>query len=97
MASSAAMSRVVTDIPKPKSMVRAKRWSDEVENAYRFQTAGYRDEIEYRIIKQKEAERWPVSPGYVKKLQRRDGTFYYYNRKRECQDKEVHKIKLYQY
>ncbi|XP_076819450.1 meiosis expressed gene 1 protein homolog [Clavelina lepadiformis] len=85
------------DGPKPKSMVRAKRWDDEVENAYRFQTAGYRDEIEYKIIKKTEAERWPVGPGYVKKLQRRDGTFYYYNRKRECQDKEVHKIKLYQY
>uniref|UniRef100_H2YMI6 Meiosis expressed gene 1 protein homolog n=1 Tax=Ciona savignyi TaxID=51511 RepID=H2YMI6_CIOSA len=85
------------DGPKPKSMVRAKRWSEEVENAFRFQTAGYRDEIEYKIIKKSEPERWTVEPGYVKKLQRRDGTYYYYNRARECQDKEVHKIKLYQY
>lgn len=96
MASSTAISKGPIG-PKPKSMVRAKRWNDEVENAFRFQTAGYRDEIEYRIIKKIEAERWPISPCYVKKLQRRDGTFYYYNRSRECQDKEVHKIKLYQY
>lgn len=63
---------------------------------FRFQAAGYRDELEYQIVNKAEAERWPCS-GYVKKLQRKDGTFYYYNRARECQDKEVHKIKLYKY
>lgn len=94
MASAATM---IGDGPKPKSMVRAKSWNDEVENAFRFQVAGYRDEIEYKLITNNEAERWPKHPGYVKKLVRRDGTFYYFNRARECQDKEVHKIKLYQY
>merc|ERR550534_3114893 len=29
-----------------------------------------------------EVDRWPET-GYVKKLQRRDGCFYYYNRQRE--------------
>jgi len=96
MASAAAINRI-GDGPKPKSMVRAKHWSDEVENAFRFQAAGYRDEIEYKTITKVEPDRWPKQPGYVKKLQRRDGTFYYFNRARECQDKEVHKIKLYQY
>lgn len=39
---------------KPKSMSRAKQWTGEVENLYRFQQAGYRDELEYRQIKQVE-------------------------------------------
>ncbi|KAF7246625.1 hypothetical protein EYD10_07503 [Varanus komodoensis] len=41
-------------------------------------------------------ERWPET-GFVKKLQRRDNTFYYYDRERECEDKEVHKVKVYAY
>ncbi|KAI4890095.1 hypothetical protein NFI96_026334 [Prochilodus magdalenae] len=81
---------------KPKSMSRAKQWTDEVENLYRFQQAGYRDEMEYRQITQLEIDRWPET-GFVKKLQRRDNTFYYYNRKRECEDREVHKVKVYAY
>lgn len=32
---------------KPKSMKRPKRWSDEVEENYRFQLAGYRDRYDY--------------------------------------------------
>ncbi|XP_061107446.1 meiosis expressed gene 1 protein homolog isoform X1 [Conger conger] len=82
---------------RPKAMSRAKQWTDEVENLYRFQQAGYRDELEYKQIKQVEMiDRWPET-GFVKKLQRRDNTFYYYNRKRECEDKEVHKVKVYAY
>lgn len=41
-------------------------------------------------------DRWPDT-GFVKKLQRRDNTFYYYNRKRECEDREVNKVKVYAY
>lgn len=37
---------------KPKSMHRAKIWSNDVENLYRFQQAGYRDEVEYKQVKQ---------------------------------------------
>ncbi|NWI43967.1 MEIG1 protein, partial [Picathartes gymnocephalus] len=82
---------------KPKSMHRAKIWSDDVENLYRFQQAGYRDEVEYKQVKQvDEVEFWPET-GFVKKLQRRDNTFYYYNRQRECEDKDVHKVKVYVY
>ncbi|KAM3858892.1 meiosis expressed gene 1 protein homolog [Diretmus argenteus] len=82
---------------KPKSMSRAKEWTAEVENLYRFQQAGYRDELEYRQIKYGAlVDKWPES-GFVKKLQRRDETFYYYNRKRECQDKELRKVKVYVY
>ncbi len=39
---------------KPKSTSRAKQWTGEIENLYRFQQAGYRDEQEYRQIKQVE-------------------------------------------
>ncbi|XP_018611227.1 meiosis expressed gene 1 protein homolog [Scleropages formosus] len=82
---------------KPKSMSRAKQWTGEVENLYRFQQAGYRDELEYKQVKQVERiDRWPET-GFVKKLQRRDNTFYYYNRKRECDDRDVHKVKVYTY
>ncbi|XP_077194112.1 meiosis expressed gene 1 protein homolog isoform X2 [Paroedura picta] len=82
---------------KPKSIRRAKTWSDEVENLYRFQQAGYRDEIEYKQVKHVSVvEMWPET-GFVKKLQRRDNTFYYYDKERECEDKEVHKVKVYAY
>ncbi|KAF4079806.1 hypothetical protein AMELA_G00182470 [Ameiurus melas] len=78
---------------QPKSMSRARQWTDVVENLYRFQEAGYRDELEYRQIKQVEIDRWPET-GFVKKLQRRDNTFYYYSRKRECEDRDVYKVKV---
>ena len=35
------------DFSSPKSMKRAKKWSDEVEEVYRFQLAGYRDRHDY--------------------------------------------------
>ncbi|NWR57857.1 MEIG1 protein, partial [Bucorvus abyssinicus] len=82
---------------KPKSEHQAENWSDHVENLYRFQLAGYRDEVEYKQVKQVDTvEYWPET-GFVKKLQRRDDTFYYYNKQRECEDKEVHKVKVYVY
>ena len=42
---------VAAALPKPKSMVRPRHWSEEVEEAYRFQLAGYRDRNEYLAIK----------------------------------------------
>ncbi|KAK7102498.1 meiosis expressed gene 1 protein homolog isoform X1 [Littorina saxatilis] len=84
-------------VMQPKSMMRPKVWDEEVEEAYRFQLAGYRDAIEYKQVKNTEhIDRWPHN-GYVKKLQRRDGCFYYYNKTRECPDKEIHKTKVYSY
>lgn len=38
-------------ILQPKSLIRPTHWSKEVENAYRFQLAGYRDELEYKHIR----------------------------------------------
>lgn len=43
-----------------------------------------------------QVDRWPHN-GYVKKLQRRDGCFYYYNKNRECSDKDVNRTKMYAY
>lgn len=84
--------------PQPTSMTRAKEWSVEAEEAYRFQTAGYRDEVEYKHLKQNaEVERWPHN-GYIKKLQRKgDGYWYYFNKTRELLDKDLQKCKLYVY
>ncbi|NXA47818.1 MEIG1 protein, partial [Nothocercus julius] len=82
---------------KPKSICHAKKWSDEIENLYRFQQAGYRDEVEYKQVKQVDTVECWAETGFVKKLQRRDNTFYYYNKQRECEDREVHKVKVYMY
>ena len=38
-------------IEQPKSLIRPKSWSAEVEDAYRFQLAGYRDEREYLAVR----------------------------------------------
>ena len=43
-----------------------------------------------------QVDRWP-SNGYVKKLKRRDGSFYYFNKGRECSDSDVHRTKIYAY
>ncbi|CAL8242439.1 unnamed protein product [Merluccius merluccius] len=84
-------------VTQPKSMSRAKSWTAEVENLYRFQEAGYRDELEYKQVKQiAMIDTWPES-GFVKKLQRRNNTFYYYSRQRECLEREVHKVMVYTY
>jgi len=41
-------------------------------------------------------ERWPHN-NYIKKLRRRDGYFYYYDKTRECPEKDLQKVKLYMY
>lgn len=41
-----------------------------------------------------QVDRWPHN-NYVKKLRRKDGRFYYYNKARECSEKDLPKVKLY--
>lgn len=78
-------------------MHRAKHWSNEVEEAYRFQLAGYKDEQEYlTLTRLPNVDRWPHN-NYVKKLRRKDGCFYYYNKTRECPEKDLSKVKMYIY
>ncbi|XP_021341197.1 meiosis expressed gene 1 protein homolog isoform X2 [Mizuhopecten yessoensis] len=82
---------------KPTKMVRPKHWDETVEEAYRFQTAGYRDAVEYQTLKPDfEVDRWPHN-GYIKKLVRKNGYYNYFNKERECPDKEIHKTKIYMY
>lgn len=44
-------------VEQPKSLIRPKSWSAEVENAYRFQLAGYRDEREYMAVTKTDVSR----------------------------------------
>jgi hypothetical protein len=44
---------VMSALTEPKSMTRAKQWSDEVEEAYRLQLAGYRDAKNNHVIEAK--------------------------------------------
>lgn len=84
----------------PNKMARAKQWTIEVENLFRFQSAGYRDEVEYM-----EMHAMPIywddddadSEHYVKSLQNKYGNYLYFRRSRECDDKYLNKIKLYTY
>jgi len=46
------MATSTLSLPQPKSLIRPTHWSKEVENAYRFQLAGYRDEMEYKRVRQ---------------------------------------------
>ena len=86
----------------PTRMVRAREWSDEVEEAYRFQEAGYRDEREALALGHPPIERWP-DLRLVRKLVTREslGTAaeskIYFSKRRECEDKDLSKVKLYAY
>ena len=44
------MATASLELSQPSGMTRAKHWSEEVENVYRFQLAGYKDEREYMVI-----------------------------------------------
>ena len=57
-----AASSGATNVPKPTGMERARVWSEEVEDAYRLQEAGYRDEVELLACGQPPAERWCPPP-----------------------------------
>ena len=83
---------------KPISMQRAKHWSIEVENAFRFQLAGFKDEEEYlSLLGNHEPELWDPE-GVIKCLRaKKTGYFMYFRRTRECEDKLLNRIILYQY
>merc|ERR1712142_167826 len=80
---------------KPIKMSRAKSWSQDVEEIWRFQDAGYRDQSEYDAFNpNQEITRW--ENGNIKKMQRKDGTWNYFDRERELFT-NFHKVKIYQY
>eukprot|EP00126_Sphaerothecum_destruens_P002948 Sdes_comp16367_c0_seq1m5721 len=89
----------VTNSFSSSSSTSFAEWSEVVEEAYRFQLAGYRNQAEYLEIHgsmEEQVSRWPHN-GYVKKLRKKNTPyFYYYDKTRECPDKEVQKIKVWE-
>ena len=78
---------------QPRSMVRAKSWDTQIENAFRYQIAGYRDEEECLPAPELLPE-----PGFVRCLvAKKTGFFMYFRQSRECSDKHLNKIKIYSY
>jgi len=83
-------------------MTRAREWSAEVENQYRLQEAGYRDETDALALGHPPVERWPDG-GLIRKLITREtlgkeaSSTLYFSKKRECEDKDINKVKLYAY
>jgi Meiosis-expressed len=81
--------------PQPVSMQRAKTWTVDVENAYRYQLAGFKDSNEYLAV-HPDPERWDT--GMVKCLRAKStGYFMYFRQTRECEDKHLNNVKLYVY
>ena len=86
-------------------MSRAREWSAEVEDAYRLQEAGYRDETEAVSLGHPPIERWPPPVGFIRKLITRETigkpegaqSTLYFSKRRECEDKSVNQVKLYTY
>ncbi|XP_065188998.1 meiosis expressed gene 1 protein homolog [Sycon ciliatum] len=82
--------------PRSKNMKRGIVWNEEVEDAFRFQLAGFRDATEYEHFHGGDLpDRWPN--GLVKVLKLKIGYFYCYNRNRECAHKDIHCTKIYSY
>lgn len=80
---------------KPTSMQRAKVWSLEVENAYRYQLAGFESETDYSATCTSAAVCWPES-GMIKCLMvKSTGYYMYFRQTRECEEKHLNKVKLY--
>ena len=81
---------------QPKKMSRAKSWSPEVENLFRYQSAGYRDATEYLMANER-PDFWPESM-FVRCLKSKDtACFMYFRQHRECIDSFLNKIKVYSY
>ena len=88
----------------PTRMTRAREWNAEVEDAYRMQEAGYKDESDAIALGHAPIERWPDG-GFIRKLVTKETlnnpakppSQLYFPKRRECEDKDVPKVKLYQY
>ena len=65
---------------EPIRMRRAKAWNVEVENAYRFQCAGWRSAEEYAQGEYADEISWFGDSGLVEKVQNRQGLFMYFKR-----------------
>ena len=81
---------------KPLSMQRAKVWSLQVENAFRYQLAGYTDESDYYTAYGAPAC-WSDNMMIKFLIVKLTGYFMYFRNARECEDKHLNKVKLYTY
>ena len=83
-------------------MSRAKRWTPEVEDAFRMQEAGYRGLEELAALGLEPPERWPES-GFIRKLQTRhslgtgERVLLYFRRAPECEPRYLNRVKLYRF
>jgi len=79
-------------------MERASAWSEEIENVFRLQEAGYRDLAEMLNLGEPEPARFPN--GFIKKLRSKQSiggapSYMYFSSKRECAETELNRVKLY--
>jgi hypothetical protein len=79
-------------------MVRASVWDERVENAYRLQEAGYRDLVELLQLGQPDPPTFPN--GLIRKVLSKQSlggppSYLYFSSKRECTDKDLNRVKLY--
>lgn len=89
---------IVRKLPtsKPLRMQRAKVWSLQVENAFRYQLAGYTDGSDYYTAYGAPAC-WSDSRMIKFLIVKLTGYFIYFRNARECEDKHLNKVKLYTY
>lgn len=81
---------------KPKKMVRCKTWDENVEAAFRYQSAGWRDTREY-LAANGEVTVW-AGTTWPKCLQIKGGADRcYFGKKRECADSLIPRVKLFSY
>ncbi|OQR91617.1 hypothetical protein THRCLA_22443 [Thraustotheca clavata] len=81
--------------PEPTKMYRPKEWSPEVEDAFRIQQTGWRDINDYKA-KYGEPERW--ENGFVRCTRvKANGYYTYWRSTRECEDKYLNKVKVFEY
>ncbi|CCI39511.1 unnamed protein product [Albugo candida] len=73
---------------------RPKEWSYQAEEAFRLQQTGWRDLNEYTEAFG-EPERW--ENGYISCTRvKSNGFFTYWRESRECEDRYLHQVKLYE-
>ena len=85
-----------TEMKAPPPPKGTKVWTPIIEDVYRLQLAGFKNETHYlEISKELKVDRWSDKEGgFIKKIKRHDGSYYYFNRERECMDKDVANVQI---
>ncbi len=94
---SAAKNRTTGSTQAAKKMYRAKTWSPIVEEHFRFQQCGWKDLREYESV-HGTPDRWEEGNGPLKCTKvKSSGFFKYWSRDRECEDKYLNQVKVFEY